>query len=79
MTESFIKENFLLQNKTAERLYFDHAKGMPIIDYHNHLAPDVIADNEPFSGINEIWYHYFILIIINFLFEIFVYDSYILI
>ena len=55
MTDSFIKENFLLQNKTAERLYFDHARGMPIIDYHNHLAPDVIANNEPFLGINEIW------------------------
>ena len=54
-TDSFIKENFLLQNKTAEKLYFDHARGMPIIDYHNHLSPDVIANNKPFGGINEIW------------------------
>jgi len=54
-TEAFIKEDFLLQNKTAERLYFDYAASMPIIDYHNHLPPDVIAANQPFKGINEIW------------------------
>ena len=54
-TEAFIKDNFLLQNKTAERLYFDHAASMPIIDYHNHLPPDVIAANQPFSNINELW------------------------
>ncbi|MGB2136949.1 MAG: glucuronate isomerase, partial [Flavobacteriaceae bacterium] len=54
-TEAFIKDNFLLQNKTAERLYFDHAASMPIIDYHNHLPPDVIAANQPFSSINELW------------------------
>jgi glucuronate isomerase len=54
-TEAFIKEDFLLQNKTAERLYFDYAASMPIIDFHNHLPPDVIAANQPFKGINEIW------------------------
>tara|TARA_B100001057_G_C22797336_1_gene930164 strand:- start:212 stop:1624 length:1413 start_codon:yes stop_codon:yes gene_type:complete len=54
-TEAFIKEDFLLQNKTAERLYFDYAASMPIIDYHNHLPPDVIAENKAFKGINEIW------------------------
>lgn len=52
---TFIKDNFLLENKTAERLYFDHAKKMPIIDYHNHLPPDIIAANRPFDGINQIW------------------------
>ena len=54
-TESFIKENFLLQTKAAERLYFEHAADMPIIDYHNHLSPQVIAANQPFEGINQIW------------------------
>jgi glucuronate isomerase len=54
-TESFIKENFLLQTKAAERLYFEHAAGMPIIDYHNHLSPQMIAANQPFEGINQIW------------------------
>ncbi len=54
-TDPFIKENFLLQNKTAERLYFEYAEKMPIIDYHNHLPPDVIAENRPFEGINQVW------------------------
>ena len=54
-TAPFLKNNFLLENKTAERLYFEYAVSMPIIDYHNHLSPGVIAANEPFSGINEIW------------------------
>ena len=53
--KSFIKENFLLENKTAEQLYFEYAESIPIIDYHNHLPPDVIANNKPFDGINEIW------------------------
>ena len=54
-TGTFINENFLLHNKTAVRLYFDYAVSMPIIDYHNHLPPDVIAANQPFEGINQIW------------------------
>ena len=48
-TAPFLKNNFLLENKTAERLYFEYAVSMPIIDYHNHLSPGVIAANEPFS------------------------------
>ena len=39
----FLDENFLLQSKTAERLFHDFAKGMPIIDYHNHLIPDQMS------------------------------------
>ena len=54
-TDPFIKENFLLQNKTADRRYFEYAEKMPIIDYHNHLPPDVIAENRPFEGINQVW------------------------
>ena len=29
---SYIKDNFLLTNKTAERLYFKYAKDMPLFD-----------------------------------------------
>ena len=54
-TESFIKEDFLLQNKTAHRLYFEYAKDISIIDYHNHLSPNLIASNEPFKSINQVW------------------------
>jgi len=36
----FIDDNFLLHNSVAEQLYHNHAKGLPIIDYHNHLPPE---------------------------------------
>ncbi|MBS1563357.1 MAG: glucuronate isomerase, partial [Bacteroidetes bacterium] len=32
--KKFLDENFLLQSKTAEKLYHEYAKSMPIIDYH---------------------------------------------
>ncbi|TDG37633.1 glucuronate isomerase [Pedobacter changchengzhani] len=53
--KSFLDENFLLHTKTAEKLYHDFAKQMPIIDYHNHLMPDQIANDFQFSSISEVW------------------------
>ncbi len=55
MLKPFLNENFLLQNKTAERLYHDFARTMPIIDYHNHLSPQQIAEDKVFETITEIW------------------------
>lgn len=52
---SYIKENFMLKNKTAEKLYFDYAKDMPIIDYHCHLSEKQILENKKFNDIFEIW------------------------
>ena len=52
---SYIKSNFLLTNKTAERLYGDWAKDMPIFDYHCHLPEKQILENKPFSDAYEIW------------------------
>ncbi len=51
----FLDENFLLQTKTAEMLYHEHAKKMPIIDYHNHLIPEMIATNKKFDNITQPW------------------------
>lgn len=53
----FLDENFLLQSRTAEELYHDFAKDLPIIDYHNHLPPNEVAENKQFSNITEIWLH----------------------
>ncbi|MEJ7559056.1 MAG: glucuronate isomerase [Pedobacter sp.] len=50
-----IAEDFLLTNKTAELLYNNFAKSLPIIDYHNHLPPEEIAGNKQFSNLTEIW------------------------
>lgn len=52
---SYIKENFLLTNKTAEKLYNDYAKNMPIFDYHCHLPEKQILENKPFDDIFQIW------------------------
>lgn len=52
---SYIKENFLLESKTAEKLYFEYAKDMPIFDYHCHLSEKQILEDKPFDNIYEIW------------------------
>jgi glucuronate isomerase len=54
-TKSFITDNFLLNSKAAEILYHEYAKDMPIIDYHNHLSPKLIAENEPIKNITDAW------------------------
>src|SRR5450755_4920136 len=51
----FPGENFLLQNKTAQQLYNEFAKPMPVIDYHNHLPPDQIANDINFENLTQIW------------------------
>lgn len=50
-----INDSFLLQNETSRRLYHDFASQMPIIDYHNHLSPQQIAENERFENITQVW------------------------
>lgn len=52
---SYIKNDFLLRNKTAKKLYNNYAKDMPIFDYHCHLSEYQIFDNKPFNDIFEIW------------------------
>ena len=53
--KEFMDENFLLTNPTAEKLYHDYAKDMPIFDYHCHLNPQEIAENKQYRNITEIW------------------------
>ena len=53
--KSFLDENFVLDTKTAEKLFHEHAKKMPIIDYHCHLDPKLIAEDYQFDNLGEIW------------------------
>jgi len=53
--KAFMDENFLLQTETAQKLYHEHAAKMPIIDYHCHLIPKMVADDHRFKSITEIW------------------------
>lgn len=53
--KKFLDEHFILQNKTAQDLYHDFAKQMPVIDYHNHLPPDQIASDINFENLTQVW------------------------
>jgi len=53
--KKFLDENFLLHTVTAQRLYHEYAKQMPIIDYHNHLPQQQIAENKTFENITQAW------------------------
>lgn len=55
MSTPFINDNFLLENKFAEELYHNYSKNQPIIDYHNHLSPQFIAEDKIFENITQVW------------------------
>ncbi|MGC4231614.1 MAG: glucuronate isomerase [Niabella sp.] len=53
--KKFLDENFLLETGTAQTLYHEYAKQMPVIDYHCHLPPDQIAADKQFENLTQIW------------------------
>ncbi len=53
--KEFLNDNFLLQSGTAEWLYHEHAKDLPIIDYHCHLPAEDIATDRKFENLSKIW------------------------
>lgn len=53
--EPFITENFLLETEPARELYHSYAKPQWIYDYHCHLPPQQIAENQTFSNLHEAW------------------------
>ena len=52
---TFINDDFMLTNDYARELYHQSAEGLPIIDYHCHLIPKMIADNHQFADLTEVW------------------------
>ncbi|MFW5882751.1 MAG: glucuronate isomerase [Verrucomicrobiota bacterium] len=52
---TFLTDDFMLGSEPARRLYHEHAKAMPIYDYHCHLPPEEIAANRQFVNISQIW------------------------
>jgi len=55
MAEHFITEDFLLATDTAKTLYHEHAKKMPIYDYHCHLSAEQIARDHRFENLTQAW------------------------
>jgi glucuronate isomerase len=53
--KQFLDDNFVLQTDTAQKLYHGHAKHLPIIDYHCHLDPKMIAEDYRFDNLGELW------------------------
>ena len=51
---SFINESFMLKTETAKKLY-DMVKDLPIIDYHCHLSPEMIAENYKFKNAYDLF------------------------
>ena len=52
--KAFMDQDFLLENETAKTLYHEWAAKMPIIDYHCHLSPRMIAENTRFDNIAQV-------------------------
>ena len=52
---SYLKNDFLLSNETAKRLYFGYAAKMPIFDYHCHLSEREILEDKEFEDIFSLW------------------------
>ncbi len=50
-----LHDDFLLETDTARELYHGTAKDLPIIDYHCHLSPELMAEDHRFRSITEIW------------------------
>ena len=46
---SFINDNFMLKTETARKLY-EAVKDLPIVDYHCHLSPKMIAEDYKFRN-----------------------------
>lgn len=53
--KAFLDKDFLLQSDAAKELYHEHAAKMPIIDYHCHLIPQMVAENKRFESVAQIW------------------------
>ena len=52
---ALITKDFLLTNDYARELFHESAETCPIIDYHCHLVPKMIADNHQFIDLTDVW------------------------
>ncbi len=50
----FLREDFLLHTDWSKTLY-SYVKDLPIIDYHCHVSPKQIWENDRFHNITELW------------------------
>jgi len=48
-------KDFLLSTETAKHLYHIYAETTPILDYHYHINPQEIAEDNQFQNITQVW------------------------
>src|SRR5699024_3986442 len=48
-------EDFLLTTETSKLLFHAFAEKMPVIDYHCHLSPKEIAEDNSFNNLTKAW------------------------
>lgn len=53
--KKFMSEDFLLDNGTARELFHSAAASMPIFDWHCHISPKEIYENEQPRDITALW------------------------
>lgn len=53
--KKFLDKDFLLENESSRRLYHEVAAGLPVIDYHCHLDPRMIAEDSRFENLTQAW------------------------
>ena len=52
---SIINEDFMLKNKVGKKLFYEYAENLPIIDYHCHISPKMIAEDYRFNDAYELF------------------------
>jgi glucuronate isomerase len=53
--KQFMDRDFLLDTETAKKLFHEFAEDMPICDYHCHLSPKEIYENNQPDNISQLW------------------------
>lgn len=51
----FLDDDFLLTTEMAKKLFHNHAKELPIVDYHCHLNPQEIYEDGNFTNLAQAW------------------------
>lgn len=51
----FMDKDFLLDTPTAKKLFHEYCEDLPICDYHCHLSPKEIYENEAPADISQLW------------------------
>lgn len=53
--KQFMDRHFLLSTDTAVHLYENAAEQLPIFDFHCHLDPKEVWENQPYRNITQLW------------------------